>query len=283
MNQNKTKNKNHPSATQNKHPKSKLLKILTLLSFFVYLLIFFLILGKTGKAISIGTVFPILTVGWFYGFIPAVCTYLLFIPINILLYSAIGASYINDSLFTAPGFGGSITLLICGAVVGKMRDLSVELKNTNMRLYEEISSRKKAAKEINEAKKYFRNLINISPDPIIITNTDGNILRANNSFHSMLGYTDGSLIGKPVYNHYAFEGTFECTTGEKISFDEDDLFNQYDKFIELSNDGRKFNLKRYFLRKDKKIVPTDQNFVFLQDYNGNEAMQKKMFPLPVGR
>ena len=152
MNKNKTNNKNHPLSTQNKYPKSRLLKILTLLSFAVYLLIFFLILGKTGKAISIGTVIPILTVGWFYGLIPAVCTYFLFIPVNILLYLTVGASYFNDSLFTAPGFGGSITLLICGAVVGKMRDLSVELKNTNIQLSEEISSRTKAAKETDKAK-----------------------------------------------------------------------------------------------------------------------------------
>ncbi len=126
MNQNKTNNKNHPPATQNKYPRSNRLKIITLLSFAAYLLIFFLLLGKTGRAISIGTVIPILTVGWFYGFIPAICTYFLFFPVNILLYSAIGASYFNDSLFTAPGLGGSITLLICGAAVGKMRDLSVE-------------------------------------------------------------------------------------------------------------------------------------------------------------
>src|SRR5210317_1214884 len=101
MNHNKTNNKTHPG-TQDKYPKSRLLKVLTLLSFASYLLIFFLILGKTGKAISIGTVIPILTVGWCYGFKPAVCTYFIFIPINILLYLTIGASYFNDGLFTAP-------------------------------------------------------------------------------------------------------------------------------------------------------------------------------------
>lgn len=271
MNKNKTNNKKHPLATQDKYPKSRLLKILTLLSFAAYLLIFFLILGKTGKAISIGTVIPILTVGWFYGFIPAVCTYLLFIPVNILLYSAIGASYFHDSLFTAPGFGGSITLLICGAVVGRMRDLSVKLKNTNIQLSEEISSRKKAAKEADKVNNYFQNLINISPDPIMITDGNAIISRANDAFHSMLGYPAGSLVGKPAYDHYVFEGTYECTTGEEISLNEESIIRQYDEFTELSDDGKKFNLKRHFLRKDKKIVPTDQNIVFLQDDNGNQA------------
>ena len=200
MNQNKTNNKNHPLATQNKYPRSKRLKIITLLSFAAYFLIFLLLLGKTGRAISIGTVIPILTVGWFYGFIPAVCTYFLFIPINILLYLTVGASYFNDSLFTAPGFGGSITLLICGAVVGKMRDLSVELKNTNIQLSEEISARKKAAQETVKANKYFQNMIDTSPDPIVITDETGHINRANKAFHSMLGYTEGSLIGKHIYD-----------------------------------------------------------------------------------
>ncbi len=269
MNQNQTINILSSLFKLIKPSRSNLFYLLTFLSFAAYLLIFFLLLGKTGKTLSVGTVIPVLTIGGLYGFMPAVCSYLLFICINSLLYSLVGASYFNDSLFTVPGFIGSISVLICGAVVGKMRNLSVKLKNINEQLNKEISSRKKAAKEAGKTKKYFQHLISISPDPIVITDTDGIITRANYAFHSMLGYTEESLIDTPIYDHYGFEGTFECTTGEEICLNEDALFKQYDKFIELSNDGKKFNIKRYFLRKDKKLVPTDQNIVFLEDENGN--------------
>ena len=269
MTQNKTKDINDSLSKQNNSSKSKLYKILTLLSFAAYLLIFFFLLNKTGKTLSVGTVIPILTVGRFYGFIPAVFTYLLFIGINTLLFSIIGANYFNDSLLTAPGFIGSITVLICGAMIGKMRDLSEALKNTNMQLSEEILSRKKAAEETEKANKYFQNLIDTSPDPIVITDINGFITRANNAFHSMLGHTEESLIGKPVYDFFGTEGTYECTTGEEITLDEYSIFKQYERFTDLSNDGKKFNLKRYFLRKDNRLVPTDQNIAFLYDENGN--------------
>jgi len=271
MNQANTKNTNHILSRLKKTSKSNLYKIFTLFSFAAYLLIFFFLLNKTGKTLSVGTVIPVLTIGRFYGFIPAICTYLLFLCINTLLYSTVGASYFNDSLFTIPGFIGSIIVLICGAIIGKMRDLSEELKSTNIKLSEEILSRKKAAEETEKANEYFQNLIEISPDPIIITDKEGLITRANNAFHSLLGYTEESLIGKPVYDFFGKKGTYECTTGEEITLNENYLFNQYDRFTDLSNDGKKFNLKRYLLRKDNKLVPTDQNIAFLYNEKGVES------------
>jgi len=271
MNLNKTNNKNHFLSKLKKTSKSNLYKIFTLLSFAAYLLIFFFLLNKTGKILSVGTVIPVLTIGRFYGFMPAICTYLIFICINTLLYSAVGASYFNDSLFTVPGFIGSIIVLICGAMIGKMRDLSTELKNTNLQLSKEITSRKKAAEETEKANRYFQKMIDTSPDPIVLTDNTGHITRANSAFHSMLGYTKESLVGKHIYDFYGQEGTFECTTGEEITMDQDTLFEQYKKFNIFSSDEKQFNLKRYYLNKDKKLVPTDQNIVFLQDENENET------------
>ena len=73
-------------------------------------------------------------------------------------------------------------------------------------------------------------MIDTSPDPIVLTNNTGSITRANKAFHSMLGYTEESLVGKPIYDYYGQEGTFEGTTGEEITMDQDALFEQFKNF-----------------------------------------------------
>ncbi len=254
-----------------KAPRSKLSDILTLISFAVYLASFLIFYYCSERPLSVGTAVPILTIGWLFGLIPAVIAYFIFFPLNIILFSSIGADYLHDSFLTAPGLFGSISVLISGALIGRMSDLSNKLKNTNRYLFEEILSRKKAAKESEEANKYFQNLINISPDPIVITDNTGCITRTNNAFHKMLGYTKEELAEKPIYGFYDPEGTFECTTGEEITLDQAALLKQYEKFTDLSNFRNIINVNKYFINKSNKLVPTEHNTVFLQDEIGNET------------
>jgi len=244
---------------------------IALLSFVVYLVVFFITYAAIGKTLSVGMIIPVLTTGWLFGLVPAVCTYFLFFPINFILFTALGTSYFNDSFFTIAGFSGSISILVSGALIGRMRDLGTKLKSTNLYLFEEMLSRKKAAQELEASNRFFQNLVDLSPDPIIITDRSGCITRTNKAFHTMIGYSEEELLGKPAYNYYDPEGTFECTTGEIITLDQEALAQKYQRYASLLNAREMFNINKYFVHKNGKLVPTVQNVVFLQDAAGNEA------------
>jgi len=271
MSPDNTKRNNAFTPGFKKAPRSKLSNVLTLISFAAYFISFLIFYYFSERPLSVGTAVPVLTIGWLFGLMPAVFAYFIFIPLNMILFSAIGADYLNDSLLTAPGFVGSVSVLISGALIGRMRDLSTKLKNTNKYLFEEILSRKKAALESEKANKYFQNLIDISPDPIVITDSTGCISRTNNAFHKMLGYTEDELNGKPIYDFYDPEGTFESTAGEEITLDQITLTKQYKQFTDLASANKLINVNKYFINKNKKLIPSEHNTVFLQDDNGNET------------
>jgi len=131
--------------------------------------------------------------------------------------------------------------------------------------------KKKAPRKQGKAKKFFQNLIDIPPAPSVITDSTGCISRANNAFHKMLGYTEDELNGRPIYDFYDPEGTFECTTGEKITLNKISLTKQYEQFTDLANANKLINVNKYFINKNEKLIPTEHNTVFLQDDNGNET------------
>lgn len=63
-------------------------------------------------------------------------------------------------------------------------------------IFRDISERKKAAKEIGEAKEFLESVIENSRDGIIISDAKGNILSANAAMEDMTGLKKESLIGE---------------------------------------------------------------------------------------
>lgn len=68
----------------------------------------------------------------------------------------------------------------------------------------DISEQKKVEEALVESESHYRNLVEISPDGVILVNLDGNILFSNQQFAAMLG-TDNtsSLTGKKVLDFIA--------------------------------------------------------------------------------
>ena len=66
------------------------------------------------------------------------------------------------------------------------------------------------------------------------------------------------------------KGAYEATTGEVVEIG-DEFFNDAKNvtYNQLMKEGKITNWKTYYLRKDKKIVPVEQNIVYLREDDGD--------------
>ena len=72
-----------------------------------------------------------------------------------------------------------------------------------------------------EAQQNFENILENSPDAILICDNTGNIMMANKAFSKMLNYAQEEVIGKFIVEFTAYlEGTYATTTGEDVVINE---------------------------------------------------------------
>jgi len=122
---------------------------------------------------------------------------------------------------------------------------------TNIR---DITERKKAEKEIGNARDFLENIFRTSADGIIITDHEGSIIMVNEAVEKMLGYSHDELIGKHIVELVARGGQY----GER----------GYETFAKLLRDCvSKF--EHPFVRKDGSLVDIAANAAMLYDKEGN--------------
>jgi len=103
----------------------------------------------------------------------------------------------------------------------------------------------------------------------VVVDEKGLLARTNKAFSQLLGFTKAEAIGKHMSEFAPLaEGIYECTTGEMIQIDE-----EYSKVVEsnmllFQEKGKMQNAVSYMLRKDSKIVPVEDNMVYLLDKEG---------------
>jgi len=134
----------------------------------------------------------------------------------------------------------------------------------------DVSSRKTAEEEIKKTKEQLENIIENSLDSIVVSDSKGRITKMNKTFLNLLGYKEEELLGKTPSVFALYEkGEYEITSGETVTIT-DAYFEEglatMKKFFEQ---GKVVNWEYYFLRKDGKLVPIEENVVFLQDDQGN--------------
>ena len=66
--------------------------------------------------------------------------------------------------------------------------------------FTDISKRKEAEKDIITQKHFFEAIFNNSPEAIVSTDSEGNIIKVNTQFESMFGYKSEELLGKNLDN-----------------------------------------------------------------------------------
>jgi len=134
----------------------------------------------------------------------------------------------------------------------------------------DITDRKLAEDELQKTKDYLENIIESSLDAIIVSDRKGYILKANRSFMNMLDYDKEVLMGKHLTEFSVNEsGIYESITGELVNVDWG-FFNQEGAIANNSLPEAEMisQWESYFIRKDKKIVPTELNISYLRNREG---------------
>ncbi|MEE8380762.1 MAG: PAS domain S-box protein, partial [Thermodesulfobacteriota bacterium] len=134
----------------------------------------------------------------------------------------------------------------------------------------DITGLKKIEEELKRAKNHLDNIIESSLDGIVVSDSMGYVTRVNTAFLKLIDFEEEEVIGKHIAEFTPYEdGTYEATTGEMVEIDE--------KFIadaaemagnKLFENGRVANWHSYYLRKDGKIVPVENNVAYLYNEQG---------------
>ena len=130
---------------------------------------------------------------------------------------------------------------------------------------------KERTEKLSETKDYLDNIIASSLDCIVIADSIGKITRVNESFLRLIGYQHEEVIGRHVMElSITEEGEYESTTGEIVTLGEE-LFEEARKIIyeKLFEEGKIRNWNTYYFRKDRKIIPIEQNISYLYNKEGD--------------
>ena len=124
--------------------------------------------------------------------------------------------------------------------------------------------------KLKESNQYLNNIIESSLDAIVVSDNRGCITKANQSFLTLLGYEKEEVLGKSMAECSPLEiGIYATSTGETFKVDEVYLDRQKSKVYEtLFGEGRIVNWELYLIRKDRTLIPCEENIVFLSNEKG---------------
>jgi PAS domain S-box-containing protein len=119
----------------------------------------------------------------------------------------------------------------------------------------DITERKKAEREIKEARDFLENIITTSVDGIIIVNPQGAITRVNEAAKKITGYTEEELKGM----HISQLGSFD---------DEFRIWLRRDMVGRLFKNGKYKEFEAMWKRKDGKLISIEINASLLKNKEG---------------
>ncbi len=122
-------------------------------------------------------------------------------------------------------------------------------------IFRDISERKKAEREIREAKEFLENLFQTSNDAIMVTDPKGEITMVNDLLESMTGYSKDELLGK-------YASTLSPPDKEVRS----EVLKELERLFE---EGRIYGFETIWQRKDGQCMSVESNRSLLKDKDGN--------------
>lgn len=119
-----------------------------------------------------------------------------------------------------------------------------------------------------ETKDNYKNILEHSGDAVFIADFNTRIVTVNSAGVQLLGFTrPDQITGKSLLDFAPFRGTFACTTGETVSFDETWGRQQIANTRELFTRGM-VHCDLYFVRADGCVVPVAVTLSLLKDRRG---------------
>jgi PAS domain S-box-containing protein/putative nucleotidyltransferase with HDIG domain len=163
----------------------------------VYIFLFMWLFPTRGLAMGALATLPVMTVAWFWGTRAGLTAVLLSLPVNTLLFNLAGAHPGGWNVILASGGGvGTVSLLLVGIVVGRLRDLETRVRQRTNEL-------ERANSGLREAEVKYRALVEQLPAAIYIdvvspTNPiNYRAVYASPYFQTLLGYSAEEIIAQP--------------------------------------------------------------------------------------
>ncbi|MCP4716744.1 MAG: PAS domain S-box protein, partial [Deltaproteobacteria bacterium] len=126
------------------------------------------------------------------------------------------------------------------------------------------------ASRVWELEQNYLNLLDNSGDAIFITDFSGRLQTVNRAALRLLERKDEKeLAGSFLLEIGPIEGTYACTTGETVTFDETYQQQQIDTSDQLFEHGRAVGII-YLFKNDQLVVPVEATLTILKDLNGEQ-------------
>ncbi len=133
----------------------------------------------------------------------------------------------------------------------------------------DITENKRAREELQKTNDYLDNIIESSLECIIISDSEGHVTRVNKAFLKLLDCTEEEVLGNtPAAFAFMDEGTYESTSGEMVQITKEYIEAAFDITAKLFEEGKITSWETYVIRKDRKLVPVEQNLVLLHSPQG---------------
>jgi PAS domain S-box-containing protein len=225
---------------------------------------------------AISAIVPIIAVGWFYGQKSGIYAGIFSFPVNILMYHVFETSPTEEIMLNGRGILGTFSLILIGAVIGRVRDLSIQLKKHHDKLDELVKIKTDEVhlsnQAVTETKDYLDNIIESSLDGITVSDHLGHVTRVNKAFLELIGLEEEVVVGKHIMELSVMnEGTYESSTGELVKINEEFFNTNMEMTVKLYEEGKVSNWESYYLRKDGKIVPVEMKIANLYNEHGDNT------------
>ncbi len=168
-------------------------------------------------------------------------------------------------------YSASVLLVLAACAACWIVALRRQVAQKNDALGRERAEHKQTEASLREAMDSLDKIFDNSLDSIVVSDSMGRITRVNTSFLDLLGCEREELMGKtPAAFAYYDVGMYDTTAGERVTIDHS-FFDTANRTMErLFEEGKVFNWEYYFLRKDGKLVPIEENVT----YQHNEAGER---------
>ena len=133
----------------------------------------------------------------------------------------------------------------------------------------DVTQHKLNERQLNSTNKFLNNVIENSPDCILLSNNTGKITHVNRAGLDMLGYTLNEMLGKSTMEFFSIEeGTYETTAGDTIWLSTKDIEAVYNSVAEFLETGKINNYASYLMHKDGRLIEVEHSITMLYDAQG---------------
>jgi len=123
-----------------------------------------------------------------------------------------------------------------------------------------------------QAEDFLNNVIEHSQDSVIIGGKDGAIIRVNQAFLKLTGYSQREVIGKkPTAFAVMRPGFYQTSAGQPVEIAASYFEDARAATERLFRDGSLGNWQSYILRHDNTLVPVEQNIALLRNEAGEHV------------